>query len=84
MGGHIHPPAPRKPLRWAVFWAAAIGGLGVFDGWRATKHDGSTLSEITRELFQVNTPQGRAVFTALFWIGAETLAAHICKQHLDT
>lgn len=84
MAGPSGPPAPGKPLRWAVFWVAVIGGLGVFDGWRATKRDGSTLSEVTREVFRVDTPHGRAVFAALFWAGAETLAAHICKQQLDT
>lgn len=84
MDGHSAPLVPRKPLRWALLWGAILGGLGVFDYWRAGKHDGSTLSEVTRDVFRVNTPHGRSVFTALFWAGARALATHICKQQLDT
>lgn len=84
MDGHSAPLVPRKPLRWALLWGAILGALGVFDYWRAGKHDGSTLSEVTRAVFDVDTPHGRQAFTTLFWVGAEALAAHICKHKLDT
>jgi hypothetical protein len=70
-------------LRWPVFWIGAIGGLGVFDAWRATKHDGSTLSEVTRVLFGTHRPTGQAAFLASFAAGAAVLAHHIIKQQVE-
>ena len=80
MSGLQHPHATPQALRWPIFWIGVIGSLGVFDAWRATKHDGSTLSEVTRVLFGTHQPTGRAVFLAALTAGAAVLAAHIIKQ----
>lgn len=80
MAGPSGPPAPRRTLRWAFFWGVVIGGLGLFDWWRAGKHDGSTLSEVIRALFRTDTPQGRRAFLALYSQGTRTLASHIIKE----
>lgn len=69
-----------EALRWPIFWIGTIGGLGALDAWRATKHDGSTLSEVTRVLFGVHQPTGRAVFLAALGAGGAVLAGHIIKQ----
>ena len=77
----LQPPhTTRKALRWPIFWIGTIGGLGVFDAWRASKHDGSTLSEVTRELFRTDQPPGRAAFAAALAVGAGALAIHILRE----
>lgn len=80
MGGLSGPPATPQALRWAIFWIALLAGLGVFDAWRATKADGSTLSEVTRLVFRVHRAPGRAVFLAALAAGAAVLATHILKH----
>lgn len=70
----------RKALRWPIFWIGVIGGLGVFDAWRATKEDGSTLSESVRVLFNTHSPIGRALFTFFMKAGTAILTAHILRQ----
>lgn len=49
--------------------------LGVFDLWRHSKHDGSTLSEATRFVFATDTPEGRAMFEMALTV----LHRHIVK-----
>lgn len=83
MGGHSDPPATPQALRWAIFWIALLAVLGVFDAWRATKSDGSTLSEVTRMIFKVNRAPGRAVFLMTLTAGAGLLATHILKHKLE-
>ena len=73
---HTTPEALRSALGWRLFWVSVIGWLGVFDAWRATKRDGSTLSEVTRVLFRTDHPAGRAAFLAAL----AALAVHIIKQ----
>lgn len=55
-----------RRLRWALFWTSLIGGLDV---WRNTKHDGSTISELLREL----PPE-------VFLAGLLVLSIHILKK----
>jgi hypothetical protein len=69
-----------EAVRWPIFWASVIGGLGVFDAYRATKHDGSTLSECTRRLFRTDGPPGQALFRACLEVGAAELTAHILRE----
>jgi hypothetical protein len=76
-----HPHTTWQALRWPIFWIGLIAGLGVFDAWRATKMDGSTLSEVTRVVFAVDQPTGRTVFLASLEVGSAVLAAHILKKN---
>lgn len=73
---HVTPEA----RRWAIFWMVAIGGLGVLDGWRATKHDGSTVSELTRAAFAVDTPRGRQAFGACWGLSYSLFSDHILHR----
>lgn len=76
----LQPPhTARKGLRWPIFWIGVIGGLGVFDAWRATKEDGSTLSECTRRIFDTDSPDGRELFTLFLEAGSAALLAHILR-----
>jgi hypothetical protein len=53
-------------LRWTILWGASIGSLGVLDYVRSTRHDGTTVSEITRAVLATDTALGKVVFcTAL-------------------
>jgi hypothetical protein len=64
--------------RRVAVWAAVIGTLGLADWHLNKRHDGSTLSEATRVVFQVHTRPGRAAFLAT-WAGlAWWFAHHIC------
>lgn len=72
-------PIP-KALRWPIFWAAFWTGFGLLDYWRNTKHDGTTVSELTRVLFKTDTPRGRSNFLAFLTGGAVILARHILKD----
>lgn len=77
----LQPPhITSRPLRWKIFWVAVIGGLGAFDAWRASKRDGSTLSEVTRTLYGTHQPTGRAAFLASLTAGSVVLAGHILKK----
>ena len=80
----LQPPhITSEGLRWRFFWVTVLGGLGWFDAWRAGKHDGSTLSEVTRATFGVHRPTGRAAFLASLTAGAAVLARHIIKQQTE-
>ena len=68
---HVLPEA----LRWKAFWIATIGGLGVLDTWRASKHDGSTLSEHGRLIIRTDTPTGKVLFS----LGCIAFWHHILK-----
>lgn len=77
----LQPPhTTSQALRWPIFWIGVLGGLGVFDAWRSTKHDGSTLSECARRLFGTDTPEGQAIFTLLLEAGSAKLLTHILRQ----
>lgn len=58
------PPVPVEPLRWALRWGAILAALGLFDLWRNSKGDDSTLSASVRWVFNTDTPDGRAAFEA--------------------
>lgn len=73
------PPDTPEALRWAFLWSGAVGGLGVLDAWRNTKHDGSTFSEVNRALFAVHTTPGRLLFLAAWAAGTVAYARHILK-----
>jgi hypothetical protein len=77
------PPRTSQALRWPLVWVAILGSLGAFDAWRATKRDGSTLSEVTRAAFGTHQPTGRAAFLASLAAGSAVLAVHIIKQQTD-
>lgn len=69
----------RRP--WPVaLWAAALTVLGVADLLLDRRHDGSTLSEVTRTVFRVDTAVGRAAFTLTLSGGALSFARHIMKK----
>ena len=80
-GGLVKPShTTREGLRWQIFWIATIGGLGVFDAWRASKRDGSTFSECTRRTFNTDDPRGSALFTRALEVGSAALLAHILRE----
>lgn len=54
--------------RGKVIWAAGIGPLIVLDLALDRRHDGSTLSEVTRLVYRTETPLGRCAFVAS-WVG---------------
>ena len=74
------PHITRKPLRWTLFWIGYFAGFAVFDGWRASKRDGSTLSEVTRHVFNTHTTHGKVAFASALAAGAICLAGHILKN----
>jgi hypothetical protein len=59
---HSPPRTHSDSLRWAILWGATFVALGAFDLWRHGRHDGSTLSESVRFVFQTDTEAGRVVF----------------------
>lgn len=66
-----------------VEWALGIGYLAVVDAIRDRgEPDGDTLSEVIRQVFNVNTPQGRAAFTATLAAGAVLFHRHIVKPEM--
>lgn len=67
-------PRPR------VVWPALIGAVALLDWWcDRGEPNGDTLSELLREWWRVETPLGRAAFTASLALGANALHSHICK-----
>ena len=64
----------------AACWVAGISALGLLDAHLNRRHDGSTLSEVTRLIFRTDTPVGRAVFTVALFGGAACYRRHICKE----
>jgi hypothetical protein len=74
------PHTTWQAVRWPIFWIGSIGALAVFDAWRDSKHDGSTLSECTRQVFGTDQPRGQEVFTAFLEAGSAALLAHILRK----
>lgn len=67
----------RRP---GMFWGAwAVSSLA-FDAVLDRRHNGSTLSEVTRATFRTHTPIGRAVFLATLATASAGFARHICKR----
>lgn len=54
----------QKGLRWLFFWIGFGALFGALDGWRATKHDGTSVSELLRSIFHTDTTGGKVAFTA--------------------
>lgn len=71
---------PSAALRWALFWMGSVGVLGLLDGWRATRHDGSTISELTRVAFATHTPSGRLAFAACWGAASALFLRHILHR----
>jgi len=63
----------------SLVWGSAIGTLAAADLYADRKHNGSTLSEVTRALYHTEHPLGRAAFVAS-WVGLTVwFVPHICK-----
>ena len=71
----------RRPMVYA--WAGAIGGLALADWLLDRRHDGSTLSEVTRHVFRTDTPAGRAAFAASWCVLTAWFIPHICRRTPD-
>lgn len=72
----------RRP---ALVWAAALGGLSLFDLWCARNATtGDSLSECTRATLRTHTPAGRAAFIAAWAVLSGWLVPHICRAVRDT
>lgn len=63
-----------------LFWAASLGSLIAADVLLDQRHDGSTLSEVTRTTFRTHHPAGRAVFVASYAVGSCWFVRHILKR----
>lgn len=61
-------------------WAAGIGSLVVLDVALNQRHDGSTLSEVTRLIYRTDTRLGRCAFVASWAALSCWLVPHICKR----
>lgn len=62
-----------------AIWAAGIGSLVVLDVALDRRHDGSTLSEVTRMVYRTDTRFGRCAFVAS-WVGLSAwFLPHILK-----
>lgn len=61
-------------------WAAGIGTLVVLDVALDRRHDGSTLSEVTRMVYRTDTPLGRCAFIASWAALSTWLVPHICRR----
>lgn len=79
MGGVQPPHTTSEALRTALPFLALVGAFAAYDVWRATKHDGSTWSELNREFFQTHTKEGRALFLATLEVATAAYARHILK-----
>jgi hypothetical protein len=67
----------RRP---GLFWGAwAVSSLAL-DAVLDRRHNGSTLSEVTRATFRTHHPVGRAVFLATLAVSSAGFARHICKR----
>lgn len=60
-------------------WAAGIGSLIVLDVALDRRHDGSTLSEVTRTIYRTDTPLGRCAFVASWIALSGWFVPHILK-----
>ena len=61
-------------------WAAGIGSLVVLDLALDKRHDGSTLSEVTRMVYRTDTRLGRCAFVASWAALSGWLIPHILKN----
>lgn len=66
-----------------VVWAAGIGSLVVLDAALDRRHDGSTLSEVTRLVYRTDTKTGRCAFVASWLALTAWIIPHINKQGSD-
>lgn len=62
-----------------LVWPALLAAGTVAEFRSLRRHDGATLSEVTRDLFRVHTPIGRAAFTAVLVAGPVAYWRHIVK-----
>lgn len=60
-------------------WAAGIGTLVVLDVVLDQRHDGSTLSEVTRLVYRTDTRLGRCAFVASWAALSGWVVPHICR-----
>lgn len=67
----------RRP---GMFWGASLGALILADVLLDRRHDGSTLSEVTRATFRTHHPIGRAAFLSTLTVSSVGFARHICKR----
>jgi hypothetical protein len=67
-----------------AFWVSVFAALGVVDLWLDTKHNGSTLSEVTRAIFRTERPLGRAAFTLALAAGGAWFWDHIVSAQRGT
>jgi hypothetical protein len=67
----------RRPV---LIWTAGIGSLVVLDVALDQRHDGSTLSEVTRLVYRTDTPLGRCAFVASWLALSGWFVPHICKR----
>jgi hypothetical protein len=58
------PVVDSEALRWAIRWGAIVGAVALFDLYRNSRGDGSTLCNSVRWVFNTDTQEGRAVFEA--------------------
>lgn len=63
----------------AAFWVSVFATLGLVDLWLDSKHNGSTLSEVGRELFHTNTRTGRIAFVSAWVALSAWLIPHILR-----
>lgn len=69
------------PRRVAVgVWVGIFGALGILDVWASrNEYEGDTLSEVTRDLFHVDTPAGKVALVG-GWLGLSAwLLPHLIR-----
>lgn len=67
-------------MRPHVIWAAGIGSLVVLDLALDRRHDGSTLSEVTRLVYRTDTRPGRCAFIGSWLALSGWFVPHILKR----
>lgn len=67
----------QKALKWLFFWTGFGALFGVLDAWRTSKHDGTSVSEILRAVFQTHTNEGKIAFGAILFLLAFLFLWHI-------
>lgn len=67
-------------MRPRTVWAAGIGTLVVLDALLDRRHDGSTLSDVTRLVYRTDTRLGRCAFVASWAALSGWLVPHICRR----
>lgn len=60
-------------LGWSAFWTS----FAVLDEWRNHRHDGTTFSQMLRDLFRTNTTTGKIAFLIALTAAAVIFAIHI-------